>query len=226
MLYHHIKKAVFLKRPNRFIAHCVLNGEEVICHVKNTGRCKELLLEGATVYLEESDKANRKTKYDLVAVEKGDVLINMDSAAPNQAARVWLEAGGILQNPTLIKPEVKHGDSRFDFYIENESEKAFVEVKGVTLEQDGVALFPDAPTLRGTKHVNGLIECFNEGYGAYVLLVIQMKGVSVFRSNCATDPEFAHALKKAAGAGVRVLAVDCDVTPDDMVIDRFVTIEW
>ncbi len=180
MRYQHIQKAYFLERPNRFIAHCLLDGEPVVCHVKNTGRCRELLTDHATVYLEKSTNPNRKTKFDLVAVEKGELLINMDSAAPNQAALEWLKSGALLPEPVLIRPETKHGDSRFDFYIETATEKALLEVKGVTLERDGVALFPDAPTQRGTKHVEGLIRCVAQGYAAYLLLVIQMKGVHVF----------------------------------------------
>lgn len=218
MLYQHIKKALFLSRPNRFIAHCLLDGETVVCHVKNTGRCRELLTERAVVYLEESSNPNRKTKYDLVAVEKGHLLINMDSAAPNRAAGEWIAGGGLIPEPTLVRPETKHGDSRFDFYIENHKECAFAEVKGVTLEQGGTALFPDAPTQRGTKHINGLIRCVEEGFQAYLILVIQMRGVQVFRPNAATDPAFADALCAAAAAGVQMIAMDCRVTPEHMEI--------
>lgn len=220
MQYHNIKKAYFLCRPNRFIAHCLMEGEEVVCHVKNTGRCRELLTDHATVYLEESSNPVRKTKYDLIAVEKGDLLINMDSAAPNAAAGEWLKAGQLLKPPVLVKPEQKHGDSRFDFYMENSREKAWIEVKGVTLERAGIALFPDAPTQRGVKHINGLIRCVEEGYSAYLLLVVQMKGVDCFRPNRETDPVFAQTLLEAARAGVQIHALDCVVTPDSMRLDR------
>lgn len=225
MLYHKIKKAIFLSRPNRFIAHCLVEGEETVCHVKNTGRCRELLTNGAVVYLEQSSNPNRKTKYDLIAVEKNGVLVNMDSAAPNKAAGGWLAAGGLLPTISLIRPETRCGDSRFDFYLETAKEKVFLEVKGVTLEDQGVAMFPDAPTLRGTKHINGLIHCVEAGYQAYLLFVIQMQGVHVFRPNRATDPAFANALMRAFQAGVNIVAMDCIVTPEDMVIHQPIQIE-
>lgn len=220
MKYENIIKAQFLSRPNRFIAHCLVDGEEEVVHVKNTGRCKELLTPKATVYLEKSNNPNRKTLYDLVAVEKGKTLINMDSQSPNKAAKEWLENGGYLQNPTLVRPETTYGSSRIDFYIENENEKAFVEVKGVTLENNGVACFPDAPTTRGTKHINELIKAKSEGYKTAILFVIQMKGCTKFIPNDITDKAFADTLRLANKKGVDIIAMDCTVTPDSMIIDE------
>lgn len=225
MKYENIVKAQFLSRPNRFIAHCLVDGKEEVVHVKNTGRCKELLTPKATVYLEKSNNPNRKTLYDLVAVEKGKTLINMDSQSPNKAAKEWLENGGYLQNPTLVRPETTYGNSRFDFYIENENEKAFVEVKGVTLENDGIACFPDAPTTRGTKHINELIKAKAEGYKVAILFVIQMKGCTKFIPNDVTDKAFADTLRLADKSGVDILAIDCIITPDSMVIDKEVMVE-
>lgn len=225
MRYDNIFKARFIDRPNRFISHCNVGGTTETVHVKNTGRCKELLVEGATVYLERSDNPNRKTQYDLISVEKGNMLINMDSQAPNKAAKEWLESGGYISNPTLIKPETKYGNSRFDFYIESDSEKAFVEVKGVTLEKDGVAMFPDAPTQRGTKHINELISAKREGFRTAVLFVIQMKGCNLFTPNIETDKTFADALKSAKEKGVEILAMDCIITPETMTVDRPIEIK-
>ena len=224
MRYENIVKAQFLNRPNRFIAHCIVDGAKETVHVKNTGRCKELLTENATVYLEKSDNPNRKTLYDLVAVEKGKILVNMDSQSPNKAAGEWLSKGGYIKNPTLIKPEAKFGASRIDFYLENENEKAFVEVKGVTLENNGVACFPDAPTQRGAKHLNELIAARKQGYKTAVVFVIQMKGCTKFVPNDATDKVFADTLRLAHQQGVDVIAVDCNVTPDSMVIDQNIQI--
>lgn len=225
MEYKNIIKAQFVDRPNRFIAHCVVDGRQETVHVKNTGRCKELLTDNATVYLEKSNNPNRKTMFDLVAVEKGSMLVNMDSQSPNQAAYEWLKNGGYLKNPTLIKPEAKFGASRIDFYLENESEKAFVEVKGVTLENDGVACFPDAPTQRGTKHLNELITAKEQGYKTAVLFVVQMKGCTKFVPNDATDKAFADTLRLAYKKGVDVIAVDCVVTPKSMIIDKKIKVE-
>ncbi len=224
MRYDNIVKAQFVSRPNRFIARCIVDGREETVHVKNTGRCKELLTDNATVYLEKSNNPNRKTLYDLVAVEKGDILVNMDSQSPNKAAGEWLAKGGYIKNPTLIKPEAKFGASRIDFYLENESEKAFVEVKGVTLENDGVACFPDAPTQRGAKHLNELITAKKKGYKTAVLFVVQMKGCTKFVPNDATDKVFADTLRLAYQQGVDVIAVDCIVTPDSMVIDQNIAV--
>lgn len=224
MEYKNIVKGTFISRPNRFIAKVNIDGEVHTVHVKNTGRCKELLTDNATVFLEKSDNPQRKTLYDLVAVYKGDLLINMDSQSPNKAVYSWLADGGYLKSPTLIKPEAKYGSSRIDFYLENQREKAFVEVKGVTLESDGVARFPDAPTERGRKHLLELSNAVKEGYRAAVVFVIQMEGCRVFEPNALTDPKFAQALKQVKSMGVEVLAVDCTVTPSSMTVNDFVPV--
>lgn len=218
MQYNKITPGIFRLRPNRFIAHVETAEGLQICHVKNTGRCRELLVDGARVYLEESGNPARKTRFDLVAVEKGGLLINMDSQAPNQAAAEYLPT--LLPGLTLLRPETRFGSSRFDFYAEAAGERWFVEVKGVTLERSGVALFPDAPTLRGAKHLRELGACIDQGYRACVLFIIQMAGVRLFVPNAETDPGFAGALAEAAGKGVRVAAVDCLVTPESMTVRR------
>ena len=219
MRYSHIRKGEFLRRPNRFIAHVLLNGEEVICHVKNTGRLKELLLPGATVFLEESDNTARKTRFDLVAVMRGDEVVNIDSQAPNQAVGEWLRAGGLFADVSYVKAEARYGDSRFDFYIESASgRKAFLEVKGVTLLQEDVARFPDAPTTRGIKHIEELVKCIEDGYEAYILFLLEMKGSRWMEPNDATHPAFGKALREAAAKGVNVLAYDCIVTPDRLEV--------
>ena len=230
MTYEHVAEATFLSRPNRFIARGLVNGAEETVHVKNTGRCRELLVSGCTVYLARSDKAGRKTKYDLVAVEKerqgrAPLRINMDSQAPNDAAGEWLPTSGLFSDGAVIRREVKFGDSRFDFYVEDGRRKAFVEVKGVTLEENGVALFPDAPTERGVKHLRELCRAVEAGYEAYLLLVIQMKDIRLFRPNAATHPAFADSLREAAGQGVHILAMDCLVTPEGMTVDKPVTVQ-
>lgn len=217
MKYNNIVQGTFLRRPNRFIAHIEIDGKEEICHVKNTGRCRELLIPGATVWCQEFDNPNRKTKYDLICVQKGDSLINMDSQAPNIAAKEWLLSGG-LGDIQELKPEYTHGDSRFDFSFIKDGKRCFLEVKGVTLERDGVCAFPDAPTERGVKHLQGLTAAVQEGYGAFVLFVVQMADMKYLRPNDETDPAFGQALRKASQAGVTVLAMDCAVTEDSMVI--------
>lgn len=214
MRYPNVHPATFLHRPNRFVAHVELAGREVVCHVKNTGRCRELLVPGATVYVVHSDTPGRKTAYDLVAVCKGGLLINMDAQAPNRVAREWLEAGQLRPDLTHMRAEMTYGDSRFDFYWESSDCRGFVEVKGCTLEEDGVARFPDAPTLRGVKHVNGLIDAKRAGYAAAVLLVVQMEGMRWFEPNDRTHPAFGDALRRAAEEGVQILALGCRVTPD------------
>jgi len=220
MRYTRVIAGTFLARPNRFIAHVDIEGQMEICHVKNTGRCKELLVPGARVYLEESTNPARKTKYDLIAVEKGNLLINMDSQAPNKVFAEWAAAGGFLADRTQIRPEFTYGDSRFDFRLETSDKVYFVEVKGVTLEENGEARFPDAPTERGIKHLRELIRAKEEGYGAAVCFVIQMKGVTHFTPNDRTHPAFGAALREAAAAGVQVLALDCLVTPETLAIDK------
>lgn len=216
MIYNNIHEGRFKSRPNRFIAHIEIDNKIEICHVKNTGRCKELLLPDATVYVQHFDNPNRKTNWDLIAVKKGDTLINMDSQAPNKALGEWLQAGGLGFFPDKIKAEFQYEDSRFDFYLEHEMERWLIEVKGVTLEEDGIALFPDAPTLRGIKHVDGLARHVKEGFHTAILFVIQMDGIRYFTPNTKTHPEFAQALKNAELAGVTILAYDCAITPESM----------
>jgi len=292
MKYNKVVPGIFIKRPNRFIAHVMINGNEEICHVKNTGRCKELLIPGCTVYCSVSDNPQRKTKFDLVAVKKirncraivaaettsesnsnarlapkgksnakatNTLLVNMDSQAPNAAVKEWLASGASpFGDIDFLKPECKHGNSRFDFYLEikeqntlakqngiadnsssqrigndpntidadtnhiskSKTRKIFVEVKGVTLEQDGVVLFPDAPTERGVKHVHELIQCHGEGYETYILFVVQIDHASYFTPNRKTHPQFADALCEAKQAGVQLLAYTCKITPDEMVMDK------
>ena len=212
MTYSNISGAVFVDRPNRFIAHVELDGHLQVCHVKNTGRCRELLVPGARVLVQRIDKPGRKTDLDLIGVWKGQRLINMDAAAPNRVFAEWALAGGFLPGLTLLKAEAVHGDSRFDFYLEAGPRRGFVEVKGVTLEEDGVVRFPDAPTERGVKHLRGLERCVQEGYQAWAVFVIQMEGVRHFSPNWATHPQFGQALIQAQSAGVRLLAMDCHVT--------------
>ena len=223
MIYPNMTPGTFLSRPNRFIAHVEIDGQMEVVHVKNTGRCRELLPPGAQVWCQKSDNPNRKTKYDLITVRKENRLINMDSQAPNLAAKEWLAAGGLGEIENL-RAETKHGDSRFDFSFVKDGKQCFLEVKGCTLENDGVCAFPDAPTERGAKHLRGLTEAVRNGYGGYVLFVIQMMDVKYLHPNDATDPEFGKALREAAANGVEVLAVDCNVTVDEMVIGNFVPV--
>lgn len=218
MQYQNVKKGIFLTRPNRFIAHVEVDGATQVVHVKNTGRCRELLVPGASVYLEESANPARKTKYDLIAVEKGELLINMDAQAPNQVFREWADQGGFLPGLTQLRPETTWGNSRFDFYWEAGGRRGFVEVKGVTLEENGHARFPDAPTERGVKHLEELIRCRSEGYEAAVCFVLQMEGMKDFAPNDSTHPAFGQALRKAAQAGVQILAHTCRVTPETLTI--------
>ena len=217
MKYDNMVAGTFLARPNRFIAHVQIDGQVEICHVKNTGRCRELLVPGCRVYCQRSGNPSRKTKFDLIAVQKGERLINMDSQAPNRAAYEWLAAGG-LGELSELKPEVKQGDSRFDFAFTKDGRQCFLEVKGCTLEHDGVCAFPDAPTQRGAKHIRGLTRLVQEGYGAYILFVIQMADVKYIRPHDETDPEFGRALREAAANGVQVLAMDCAVEVDAMEV--------
>ncbi len=225
MKYQNIHKATFLSRPNRFIAECLLDGEVVIAHVKNTGRCRELLITGATVYLDQPMGRERKTKYDLVAVEKmlpdgNPLLINMDSQAPNEAAAEFLKSGNLFPSATSVRREVKKGNSRFDFCIEEGEKITYLEVKGVTLENDGIASFPDAPTERGVKHIEELISLKNQGFGAAILFIIQMKRITEFRPNDITHKAFGDALRRAKKSGVSIYAYDSTVTPDSMIIDQ------
>ena len=224
MQYSHMVAGKFLARPNRFIAHVEIAGKTEICHVKNTGRCRELLIPGAEVFCQVAQNPERKTKFDLIAVQKGERLINMDSQAPNIAVGEWLQMGGLgdIQN---IKAETFQGDSRFDFSFQKDGKTCFLEVKGVTLENDGICAFPDAPTTRGVKHLHGLAKAAREGFGAYVLFVIQMDNVVYLHPNDATDPAFGKALREAAAAGVQVLAMDCQVTKDSMEIGKPVPVK-
>ena len=229
MKYSNIIKGEFISRPNRFIANVKIENEIHTVHVKNTGRCKELLVPNCTVYLSGSDNPNRKTKYDLIAVEKErkdkpPLLINMDSQIVNYVAEEWLKESGFFGKNAAIRREVTFGKSRFDFFIETENQKTFLEIKGVTLEKDGIALFPDAPTERGLKHINELIEAKRKGYSSYILFVIQMKEITEFSPNSETHIEFAKSLKKAEEKGVKIMAMDCDVSPDEIKISKEVKI--
>jgi sugar fermentation stimulation protein A len=218
MKYLNIERARFLERPNRFIAYVETAQGREICHVKNTGRCKELLLPGAVLYVQRNDNPNRKTKLDLIGVEKKEYLINMDSQAPNAAVKEWLLKGNLFSHGAKIYSEKKYGDSRFDFYIEDGERKAFMEVKGVTLEDHGICRFPDAPTERGVKHIRELMKCMEEGYEAYILFVIQMSPVKYLEPNDVTHKEFGDVLREAAKAGVHVMARDCKITIDSMEV--------
>ena len=260
MKYNQVVSGTFLQRPNRFIAHVLIDSKEEICHVKNTGRCHELLIPGCTVYCAVSDNPQRKTKFDLIAVEKrvayptgtnqqgipvttttsseaietngasnsktdpGSshvILFNMDSQAPNAAVKEWLQSGtSPFGKIDYLKPECKFGNSRFDFYLEKEKRRIYLEVKGVTLEDKGVVLFPDAPTERGVKHVQELIRCHAEGFETYVLFVVQMGCALYVTPNRTTHPQFADALHEAQQAGVKLLAYTCNVVPDEMRIDK------
>lgn len=219
MHYENMIAGQFLARPNRFIAHVQINGKAEIVHVKNTGRCRELLPQGAKVWCQHWDTPTRKTKYDLISVRKGSRIINMDSQAPNHAVREWLIAGG-LGDIDDLKWEYTYGDSRFDFSFFKDGRRCFLEVKGVTLENDGVCAFPDAPTERGTKHLKGLTKLAQEGFGAYVLFVVQMENALYLHPNDDTDPAFGAALREAAAAGVQILSMECTVTPDTMTISK------
>jgi sugar fermentation stimulation protein A len=214
MRYENVLLGRFLSRPNRFVAHVLLETGLEVCHVKNTGRCRELLVKGAAVVLSQSRNPARKTRYYLVAVYKGDRLINIDSQAPNRIFREWAEAGNFLPDLRLIRPEYRYGQSRLDFYAEAGEKKCLIEVKGVTLEENGAVKFPDAPTLRGAKHMRELAEALREGYECYAFFIIQMSCVKGFTPNWDTDPAFSQALCDARQSGVHVLAYDCLVGED------------
>lgn len=221
MKYSKIVKGKFISRPNRFVATVEIDGKVEAVHVKNTGRCAELLIPGADVYLSPSDSTERKTKYDLVSVKKGDFLVNMDSQIVNGVAEEWLTS---LFPCALIKREVTFGKSRFDFYIENGKDKIFVEAKGVTLENEGVVSFPDAPTERGVKHLNELISAKKQGYSCYVLFIVQMEGVKYFTPNYKTHKEFGEALKHARNEGVNILCVECKIYEDEIIPSKEIEI--
>ena len=224
MHYSNIQRATFLRRPNRFIAHIEVDGREEVCHVKNTGRCRELLTDRATIYVEHHDNPNRKTKYSLIAVEKGDLLINMDSQAPNKVVGKWILEKEPFGKVKLLKPECTYGSSRFDFYLKTEAEKIFIEVKGVTLEEAGIVSFPDAPTERGVKHLEELRACVEAGYKAAVIFVVQMEGMQHFEPNDKTHPQFGEALRQARKAGVEVIAYECKVTPSSLEITKSIPV--
>ena len=224
MHYSNIQRAIFLRRPNRFIVYIEVDGREEVCHVKNTGRCRELLTYRATIYVEHHDNPNRKTKYSLIAVEKGDLLINMDSQAPNKVVGEWLIDKEPFGKVKLLKPECTYGSSRFDFYLETETEKIFIEVKGVTLEEDGIVRFPDAPTERGIKHLEELRVCVEAGYKAAVIFVVQMEGMQHLEPNDKTHSQFGEALRQARKAGVEVLAYECKVTPSSLEISKSIPV--
>lgn len=224
MIYENILPAIFVDRPNRFIAHVELNGRLEVCHVKNTGRCRELLIPGCRVYVQHQPSPTRKTAYDLIAVEKGERLLNMDANAPNRVFNEYVRAGRFLRGWSVIRHETTHGDSRFDFYLESPGHRLFAEVKGVTLEDDGVMRFPDAPTERGVKHLEGLARCVQEGYEAWAVFVIQTEDVRWMEPNRRTHPAFADAMRQAAQAGVHLLALDCHTEPDRLEICRPVEI--
>lgn len=225
MKYENIRRAKFISRPNRFIANIEIDGKIEICHVKNTGRCKELLTPYVDIFVQEFDSKIRKTKYDLISVYKGERLINMDSQVPNKVFGEWVKNCSMFENIKLIKAEQKYKNSRFDFYLEADDKKIFVEVKGVTLEEEGIVMFPDAPTERGLKHLNELSLCIDEGYEAYVFFIVQMKDVKYFTSNVKTHKEFAEALIKARQKGVNIIALDCDVKEDSITAMNFVEIK-
>ncbi|HHV45381.1 MAG TPA: DNA/RNA nuclease SfsA [Tissierellia bacterium] len=228
MVYKNIVEGIFIKRPNRFVAHVLINGKEEIVHVKNTGRCKELLVPGAKVILEDClHHKNRKTRYSLIAVWKGHMLVNMDSQVPNDVVFEALKEGKIegLEDLTMIKREVAFGNSRYDIYFESKNEKGFIEVKGVTLEINGISMFPDAPTERGTRHILELTEAVKEGYKGVVLFLIQMKGPTVFQPNWEMDISFSQAIRFAYDNGVNVLAYDSIVTENSIVLGKQVKID-
>ena len=224
MKYQNICDGVFISRPNRFIAEVEINGKRERVHVKNTGRCRELLTPGATVYLQEAANSNRSTRYDLIVAKKGRRLINMDASAPNIAFYEYLQSGLHIDGVTSVKPETKYGSSRFDFYVEAQNRRIFIEVKGVTLEEDGVVMFPDAPTERGIKHLNELAQCVREGYEAQVVFVVQMSDVLHFTPNIKMHRAFGDALVSAKSVGVTIVAFDCDVAPNSMTIGKAVEV--
>ncbi len=225
MNYKNIVCGEFIDRPNRFIANVMIDSKPCVCHVKNTGRCKELLIKGCKVYLEKSENPGRKTPYDLIAVQKGERLINMDSQAPNKAVSEWLTLKKPFGEGWKVSAEKRYKKSRFDFMLEHESgKKMYLEVKGCTLEQNGVVMFPDAPTQRGLKHIEELIECVNDGYEAVLLILVQMENVKYFTPNYATHKEFGDAMKLASQKGVKLMCYDCLVEPDSLTVNTKIKI--
>ena len=224
MKYFEVQEGIFLARPNRFIAHVQLGSQVEVCHVKNTGRCRELLIPGAKVLVNRAEKPGRKTAFDLIAVYKGKRLVNIDSQAPNQVFEEWVKEGIFLKNITFLRREFPYLGSRFDFYLEAEGQKILVEIKGVTLEENGMAKFPDAPTKRGTRHLKELCQSRQEGFQAYAVFVIQMEGVTSFSPNTEMDPEFSKAFWTAKKQGVSLLALDCRVTKEELHIRKSIPI--
>lgn len=225
MIYKNVKQGIFHERPNRFIAIVEIDGKLEKCHVKNTGRCKELLIAGVTVYIQEASNPNRKTKYDLISVKKGNRIINMDSQVPNKVVYDWIMEGNYFKEVTYIQREKTYGNSRFDIYLEAANKKIFIEVKGVTLEDNDIAMFPDAPTLRGIKHIKELTKSMEEDYEAYIIFVIQMEDIIKFKPNDQTHPEFGEALRSAKSQGLNILAYDCHVKSDRIKMNNPVSIE-
>jgi sugar fermentation stimulation protein len=225
MKYQDVQPAKFISRPNRFIANIELDGKEAVAHVRNTGRCQELLLPGAEIVVAPAQNINRQTRYDLIGVYKHHRLINIDSQAPNQVFREWLQTSDFFPGKRFIKPEYRYGNSRLDFFIATDTREILVEVKGVTLEIDNRALFPDAPTERGIKHINELCDWVAEGQAAFLFFIIQMKGIDSFSPNDITHPAFGRALRKAAAMGVKVVALDCQITPDSIAAHDFVEVK-
>ena len=224
MKYERIEQGRFLERPNRFIAYVEISGKKETVHVKNTGRCAELLTPGATVYVQKADNPERKTQWDLIAVEKGDRTINMDSQIPNKVVEEWIRNGNLFPGATLIRPETTYGNSRFDLYVEVGERKIFMEIKGVTLEDDGVVRFPDAPTERGVKHIEELIKAKEEGYEAYLFFVVQMSNVKYLAPNRKTHAAFGEAMERAKAAGVRLMAYECKIEKDSIELTEEVAV--
>ncbi|MBE6063143.1 MAG: DNA/RNA nuclease SfsA [Clostridium butyricum] len=225
MKYENMTVGRFISRPNRFIANVEIDGIVEVCHVKNTGRCKELLIPNAIVYVQKNDTPNRKTKFSLIGVLKGNRKINIDSQVTNKVVMEWIQLENLFEDVTFIKPECKYKNSRFDFYVETNNSKIFIEVKGATLEENGVVRFPDAPTERGVKHIHELVECINEGYKAYIIFVIQMKDVLYFTPNDFVHKEFGDALREAEKKGVNILAIDSEVTEDSIELRKYVEVK-
>jgi len=225
MEYKDVRPARFLSRPNRFIAHIEMDGRTELCHVKNTGRCRELLLPGTEIWVQAASNPNRKTKFDLITVKKGARLINIDSQVPNRIFQEWITSSNYFPRVKSVKPESSFRSSRFDFYIQTDQDQIMVEVKGVTLEENGVALFPDAPTQRGLKHIEDLCAWIEQGHEAYMFFIIQMKGVVYFTPNYATHPEFSQALSGARDRGLKIRALDCDVGDDSITARDFVEVK-
>ena len=225
MQYSNVVEGVFVARINRFVADVVIDGEKTLCHVKNTGRLKELFVPGSRVFLEKASNQKRKYLYDLIAVYKDDVLFNVDSQCPNKLFSEWVQKGNLFSNVKILQPEKSFQNSRFDFYVEADDKKIWIEVKGVTLESEGVLLFPDAPTERGVRHIKELSFAAEQGYGAYVVFIAKTGAGSFFSPNKHTHPAFAEALKKAKEKGVEVICLGCDVAPNQIEIKREIPVK-